>query len=239
MDEQNVAKKNAEAIRHKTLTIIGIVLCVILVPMLIINCTLIIKSFFNPDETPDFAGIVPLIVLSDSMDPDIKEGDLIFTKHTNPEDIRVGDVISFYAEEDDFATIWTHQVIEVIDENGTLKFRTKGTNKYNTTPDSKLRTADKVIGKYTNIRIEGAGNLAMEMQKPVGLIICVVVPILVFVGYDVIRRKLHEKGNSAEVEALKAELEALKEAQAKAEPESETETAVETGEEVDGDDTQS
>lgn len=246
MDEKNVAKKNAETRRHKVFTIIGIVLCVILVPMLIINCTLIIKGFLKPNEAPDFAGIVPLIVLSDSMDPDIQEGDLIFTKHTDPEDIQVGDVISFYAEEDDFATIWTHQVIEVIKEDGVLKFRTKGTNKYNTTPDSKLRTADKVIGKYTDIRIAGAGDLAIEMQKPAGLIICVVVPILLFVGYDVIRRKLHEKGSSAEVEALKAELEALKEAKAKAEAESEaeavtepaTETVADTGDQGGSNDTQ-
>lgn len=235
MNEKNVANKNAEATRHKVFTIIGIVLCVILVPMLVINCTLIVKSFIHPDEAPDIAGIVPLIVLSDSMDPDIKEGDLIFTKHTNPEDIKVGDVISFYAEEDDFATIWTHQVIEVIHEDGTLKFRTKGTNKYNTTPDSKLRTADKVIGVYTGVRIAGAGDLAIEMQKPAGLIICVVVPILLFVGYDVIRRKLHERGSTDEVEALKAELEALKEAKAKAEAEAETEPAAAPAETDDAD----
>ena len=235
MNEKNVAKQNNEDKRHKVFTIIGIILCVILVPMLVINCTLIVKSFIKPNEAPDIAGIVPLIVLSDSMDPDIKEGDLIFTKHTNPEDIKVGDVISFYAEEDDFATIWTHQVIEVIHEDGTLKFRTKGTNKYNTTPDSKLRTADKVIGVYTGVRIGGAGDLAIEMQKPAGLIICVVVPILLFVGYDVIRRKLHEKGSTDEVEALKAELEALKEAKAKAEAEKAAEPAAEPAKTDDAD----
>ena len=61
---------------HKSLTIIGIILCVILIPMLIINCTLIVKSLINKDEVPDFGGAVPFIVLTDSMYPDIKSGDL-------------------------------------------------------------------------------------------------------------------------------------------------------------------
>ena len=215
INEKNVAKKSPAEIRHRIFTIVGIVLCVILVPMLIINCTLIVKSFVKPDEAPDFGGVVPLIVLTDSMYPEIERGDLIFTKKVDPEDIKVGDVISFYAEEDNFAAIWTHQVVEIIEEDGALKFKTKGTN--NPTADSKLRDADKVIGTYTDFKLAGAGNIAMEMQKPGGLIICVVVPILLFVGYDIIRRKIYEKGSSDDVEALKAELEALKAEKAKAE----------------------
>ena len=201
--------------KQKTLTIIGIVLCVILVPILVINCTLIIKSFINKDEVPDFAGVVPLIVLSDSMYPDIKKGDLIIVNATDINDIAVDDVISFYAAEDDYTTIWTHKVIEVIEEeNGEVKFRTQGIN--NPTPDGKLREADKIVGKWNNFRIGGAGNLAMAMQRPGGLIICVVVPILLFVGYDVIRRKMYEKGKASDVDALRAELEALKAEKAKA-----------------------
>ena len=211
--------------KQRILTIIGIVLCVILVPILIINCTLIIKSFINKDEAPDFAGVVPLIVLSDSMYPDIKKGDLIIAKAADTSDIAVGDVISFYAAEDDYTTIWTHQVIEVIEENGEVKFRTQGIN--NPTPDSKLREADKIVGKWNNFRIGGAGNLAMAMQKPGGLIICVVVPILLFVGYDVIRRKMYEKGNASDVDALRAELEALKAEKAKATAEAQTAASVE------------
>ena len=217
--------------KQKTLTIIGIVLCVILVPILIVNCTLIIKSFINKDEVPDFAGIVPLIVLSDSMYPDIKKGDLIITQTIDPNEIEVDDVISFYAAEDNYTTIWTHKVIEVIEENGTRKFRTEGIN--NPTPDGKLREADKIVGRWTGIRFGGVGNLAMAMQKPGGLIVCVVVPILLFVGYDVLRRKMYEKGSTSDVDALRAELEALKAEKAKAAAEAAAnESAKATAEEV-------
>ena len=207
-NETNTNQNQNVDVKHRVLTIIGIVLCVILVPILIVNCTLIVKSFVNKDEAPDFAGVVPLIVLTDSMYPDIKKGDLIFTKKVDTSDIQVGDVISFYADEDDYTTIWTHQVVEVLQDGETVKFRTKGIN--NPTPDGKLREADKIVGKWNDVRIGGAGNLAMAMQTPGGLIVCVVVPILLFVGYDIIRRKMYEKGNAGDVDALRAELEALK-----------------------------
>ena len=211
--------------KQKTLTIIGIVLCVLLVPILIVNCTLIIKSFVNKDEVPDFAGIVPLIVLSDSMYPDIEKGDLIITQAVDPSTLGVGDVISFYAAEDDYTTIWTHKIIEVVEQDGKVMFRTQGIN--NPTPDGKLRETDKIVGKWSEVRFVGVGNIAMAMQRPGGLIACVVVPILLFVGYDVIRRKMYEKGKSSDVDALRAELEALKAEKAKATAEAQAAASVE------------
>jgi signal peptidase len=216
--------------KQRVLTIVGIVLCVILVPMLIVNCTLIVKSLINKDEVPDFAGVVPLIVLTDSMYPDIKRGDLIFTKVVDANNLEEGDVISFYAAEDNYTTIWTHKIIEVIKEGDTVKYRTQGVN--NPTPDGKLREVDKIIGKYADFRIGGAGNVAMAMQKPGGLIVCVVVPILLFVGYDILRRKLFEKNQTSDVDALRAELEALKAEKAMAAAQAPVEVPVETPVEV-------
>lgn len=189
-------------------------MCIILVPMLIINCTLIIKSFVNEDQVPDFAGVVPLIVLTDSMYPDIQSGDLIFTKTADAEDIEVGDTISFTDPAGNGTSIVTHEVIEIYEEEGIIYFRTKGIN--NNTEDKISVPENKLIGEYTGFRIAGAGNLALFMQTLPGLIICVVVPILLFVGYDVIRRRMYEKNNESDVEKLKAELEALRAAQASA-----------------------
>ena len=224
--QQKPTNQNAQVDKkQKTLTIIGIVLCVLLVPILIVNCTLIIKSFVNKDEVPDFAGIVPLIVLSDSMYPDIEKGDLIITQAVDPSTLGVGDVISFYAAEDDYTTIWTHKIIEVVEQDGKVMFRTQGIN--NPTPDGKLRETDKIVGKWSEVRFAGVGNIAMAMQRPGGLIACVVVPILLFVGYDVIRRKMYEKGKSSDVDALRAELEALKAEKAKATAEAQAAASVE------------
>lgn len=201
--------KNENSITfNRVLTIVGWVLCVILVPILVINCTLIVKSLVNKDEVPDIGGTVPFIVLTDSMYPDIKSGDLIFCKTIDPADVKVDDVISFYDPAGNGTSVVTHKVIEVIEENGTRSFRTKGIN--NNTEDRVLVPADKVIAEYNGFRIPGAGNLAIFMQSTAGLLVCVVLPIILFVGYDVIRRKMYEKNKGDDMAALKAELEALR-----------------------------
>ena len=203
-------KKTADK-AQKALTIVGIVLCVILIPILLINCTLIVKSFINKDEVPRIGKTMPLIVLTDSMYPEIKSGDVIVCREVDPEDIEVGDVISFYDPAGNGTSVVTHKVIEIVEEDGERLFRTRGTN--NNTDDRLPVHEDKVIAEYTGTRIPAAGNIAIFMQSTAGLIVCVIVPIVLFVGYDILRRRLYEKNKADDVEALKAELEALKKAQ--------------------------
>lgn len=196
---------------HRVLTIVGIVLCVILIPILIVNCTLIVKSWVNEDEVPDFAGVVPLIVLTDSMYPDIKSGDLIIVGRADAKNLAVGDVIAFYAKEGDYEEVWTHKIIAIHENGDKLEFETQGVN--NPTPDSTYRSEEHIVGKYTGVRLAGLGSVAMFMQTVPGLIVCVAVPVVLLVGYDMIRRRRYEKANETDVEALKAELEALRAAQ--------------------------
>ena len=196
---------------HKALTITGIIMCVILVPILIVNCTLLVKSFINKDEVPDFGGILPLIVLTDSMSPDINGGDLIICRTIDVNKVKVGDVISFYDPAGNGTTVVTHMVVEIIESDGSKSFRTKGTN--NNVEDRIPVPSDKVIARYTGIRIPHAGNVAIFMQTTTGLMICVVLPIILFVGYDVIRRRIYEKSKGDDMAALMAELEALKKKQ--------------------------
>ena len=118
---------------HNILTVVGTVLCVILVPILIINITLIIKSFTNKDEVPSVGGIFPLIVLTDSMYPEIESGDLIINKTIDPEEVKNGDVISFFDPAGNGTTIVTHRVVGITSEDGGIAFRTKGD--YNNTED--------------------------------------------------------------------------------------------------------
>ena len=193
---------------HKALTIIGIVMCVILVPILIVNCTLLVKSFINKDEVPDFGGTLPLIVLTDSMYPDIKSGDLIICKAVDAKDVAIGDVISFYDPAGKGTSVVTHMVIDIINEDGKISFKTKGIN--NNTEDRLPVPSDNLVAEYTGIRIPGAGNVAIFMQTTPGLIVCVILPIILFVGYDVIRRRIYEKSKGDDMAALMAELEALK-----------------------------
>ena len=97
--------------------VIGIILCVILIPILFINCFLIVKGIANKNEVPSIGGNAPLIVLTGSMDPTIKAGDLIVTKKVDAKDVKVDDVISFFDPDGNGSVIVTHRVIGIeIDE---------------------------------------------------------------------------------------------------------------------------
>ena len=200
-------KNEKSSLAHKVLTVIGTVLCVILIPILIINCILIVKSFTS-DEVPCVAGKLPLIVLTDSMYPEIQSGDLIICNTAEPEDIENGDVIAFFDPAGNGSTIVSHRVIEVTELNGETAWRTKGDN--NNTEDLLLVTGDKLVAVYEGARLPGFGNVALFMQTTPGLIVCVVLPILLLVGYDMIRRRMYEKANKQDTDALLQELEELR-----------------------------
>ena len=217
-------KAETSAKLHRGMTIVGIVLCVLLVPILIVNCTLIVKSLVNQDEVPDFGGFSPLIVLTDSMKPSISSGDLIICRVVDPETISAEEehVISFFDPASKSQSVVTHKVIEVIEKEGKLFFRTQGTA--NNDADDALVPEENLIGLHTGVVLAGMGHVALFMQSTPGLIVCIAVPLALLVGYDMIRRRLYESRNaekSDDLAALRAELEALKAEKAKKEEEDE------------------
>lgn len=200
-------KREKTSVGHKIGTIFGAILCIILIPILVMNITLIIKSYTSEDKISDIGGFLPLIVLTDSMYPTIQSGDLVICKTAEAEDIQVGDVIAYFDPAGNGDNVVTHRVIEVTNENGKLAFRTQGDA--NNTPDESAVPSDSLVGVYYT-RIAGAGNVAMFLQSSTGLIVCVVIPLLLLVGYDIIRRRIYDKQKKQDTEAMKKELEELR-----------------------------
>ncbi len=207
MSKTTESKNEKTSAGHKIGTVIGTILCILLVPVLVINISLIIRSYTNPDKVPSLGRFLPLIVLTDSMYPEIESGDLIICRTAEPEGIAVGDVIAFFDPAGNGSSVVTHRVVEVTEQDGALAWRTKGDA--NNVEDSALVPAGNLVGVYRS-RIAGAGNIAMFMQTTQGLIICVVCPILLLVGYDIVRRRLYEKAHQQDTDALLKELEDLR-----------------------------
>ncbi|MEE1144224.1 MAG: signal peptidase I [Acutalibacteraceae bacterium] len=212
-EAQAKTKQKTSAV-HKMFTVIGAILCIVLIPMLVINVTLIVKSYTSPEKVPSFGGYLPMIVLTDSMYPYIESGDLVICSTTDPESIKVDDVISFFDPAGDGDAVITHRVIEVVNDEEGLKWRTKGDA--NNAEDPNLVPAENLVGIYNGFRIAGGGNVAMFMQTTPGLIVCVVVPLILLIGYDVIRRMINDKSKKKDAENLMKELEQLRAAQATA-----------------------
>ena len=220
MDKKMQKNEEKIGLKHKILSVIGAILCVILIPVLAINLTLIVKSYTNADQVPSVGGWLPLIVLTDSMYPEIQSGDLIICHTEDAENIKVGDIIAFFDPAGNGTSIVTHRVTEVTTEDDELAFRTKGDA--NNVEDAKLVPAEKLVAVYQN-RIPNMGDVAMFMQTTQGLILCVVCPILVLVGYDFIRRRIYEKNKKEDTDALLRELEELRAQKEAAEKASNTE----------------
>lgn len=203
--------------------IVGIVLCAILLPLLIMNITMIIKSYTNEDEVPSVGKYVPFIVLTDSMSGKIESGDFIICKKIDASDVEKGMIITFYDPAGNGTTVVTHEVIDIRDNNG-LEFQTKGCN--NNAPDDLWVPAENVIAEY-KFRLPLLGHVSLFMSTVPGLIVCVLVPLGLLVGYDVIKRRIREKENKQDTDALLAELNALRALQNKTEGNKEEEVTEE------------
>ena len=210
--EMKEKQKNGEKLG--AVGVIGVILCILLIPILLMNVTMIVKGLVNPGKVPTVGGYAPLIVLTDSMYPDIKSGDLIIVKSVDAESVKEGDVIAFFDPDGSGLSVLTHRVVEVTEKDGALAFRTKGDA--NNAEDPSLAPGENLIGIYRT-RINGAGNVAMFLQSSPGLVVCVAIPLALLITFELLRRRKYEKSKNEDTQALLAELEALRAKQAESE----------------------
>lgn len=154
--------------------IVSAILYIILIPIIIFNLTLIIKSFLNPNQTPDFFGYKSFVIMSGSMEPTIKKGDAILVKEVPEEEIRINDIISFTIQN---KTNVTHRVIGIAEENGKRKYTTKGDN--NNTEDKERITYEQIDGKY-QFKISQFGIVINLLKSKITLMI--LVGIMIFIA---------------------------------------------------------
>ena len=214
-----------------TMFIISIVLMCLMAPILIVNIVLIIQSAVHPNEMPSIFGVKPVVVISDSMYPDIKVNDLIFVKTGDYTNLKAGQVITF---RDEHNAVVTHKIKAVsTNTNGDVCYQTYGINNYarksdgtpfysssgsyvydtdqNSGVDTWI-TADKIEGVYSS-RMAGIGGFILWMQGTVGIIVCIGVPLAAFIIYELLRRnnelkaaKATQKDSDAELEELRKKL---------------------------------
>ena len=208
----NKKTKSNHSPSQTILSVLGTVLCLILAPILILNVSLIIRSFTAPNEVPRVGKWLPLVVMTDSMYPEIHSGDLIICQVKEAEEVQIRDVISFFDPAGNGTSVVTHRVIEIKNEDGRIAFITQGDA--NNTADARPVPAEKLVGVY-HTRIAGVGNVIMFMQTTQGLLLCVVLPIVLLMGYDMLRRRKFEKTKQQDTDDLLRELEELRAQKAK------------------------
>ena len=176
--------------------VILIVLAVILVPIFAINLTLVIKGSIDPDVPPDVFGVAPMAVTTGSMDGDeadsFAEGALIFVRILDEEEkqaLQEGDIVTF-------RTV----------DGAVVSVTTKGDA--NNANDGAI-LLENVVGLCTG-SVAGMGSFAMFLQTPVGIVVVIGIPVLLYIAYDVTRITLNNRRIKAAEAAKQAEKESEK-----------------------------
>jgi signal peptidase I len=189
--------------------IVGLVLCIVFVPVILVNAALIAGSFLHPDELPGVFGVKPAVVLSGSMEPTIQTGDLIAVTDCDPTALHEGDVVCYLSS----GKAITHRIASVTTgEDGQLRYVTQGDA--NNAADRLPVTVDQVQGVWSGMRLPGAGNAILFMQTPAGMVLFIVCPLALFFAWDVWRRRRLDKAEEARTAQLERELAALREERA-------------------------
>ena len=95
-------------------------------------------------EVAGVFGVSVVKVVTGSMEPSIHAGDYIVLKQTDPDELRVGDVICFYSRDSAiYGKPNTHRIVSVLDDGS---FVTKGDA--NPISDSVTVPPETIIGKY-------------------------------------------------------------------------------------------
>lgn len=145
-------------------------------------------------------GLKPFCVLGGSMEPTFHVGSLIYVKSVDPEDVSVGDPITFVLNED--LVVATHKVVRIDAENEC--FYTKG--EANETEDGDPVHFKNLIGKPV-FSIPYLGYVSAYISSPPGTYVCIAAAILLIILMfipDITNGKRKKQAINSEAEATDA-----------------------------------
>lgn len=122
-------------------------------------------------------------ILTQSMYPTIKAGDVIVTYKEDGNKYNEGDVITFTSPKNGGITI-THRVEEVSVLNNEYSYKTKGDN--NNTADSEVINGSNVLGRVI-LKVPKAGYVQQFLVTKTGWIVAVILPAMGIVIYDILK----------------------------------------------------
>ena len=121
-------------------------------------------------DSPSVFGYSFYYVLTESMEPEINSGDMILGKYTEPENLRVGDIVTYVGDTGTFKDkIITHQIIEI---DGDIVV-TKGVA--NEDPDPAIYSS-QILSKFV-ATIPVAGDIFSVINSKLGFIFLIVTPL--------------------------------------------------------------
>ena len=197
---------------------------VVIAAAIVVLCTVV----FTPSgETPNIVGYSFLRITTGSMVPTYEIDTMIVVKKTEPSEIKVGDVISFYSSDPALdGAVNTHRVTAIRRDGEEWVYTTRGdANNVDDTYEAYSRyLVGKVVGSSILI-----GKLSRLAANPLIFIPIILIPLAVILLGNLIRT-LRLAGRIAKEEEAKAVQEAIREIREKQVAQQEAEAFLDTGE---------
>ena len=143
-----------------------------------------IKALKGDTTPPTYNAFV---VLSGSMEPNIRVNDVVVTKRKDLSELKEGDVITFLSSDSRFYGVTvTHRIKEVYYDSASKKYtyKTKGDN--NNAEDLALVEGNRILGKVI-VKVPLIGYLQSFLATKGGWIIVVLIPCLSIISYDILK----------------------------------------------------
>jgi signal peptidase I len=159
----------------------GTAIAVVVVMVAAVVVVIAVATRLSSKEQYTAFGHPILVVLSGSMSPAIKTGDLIVDNPVSAAGathLHVGQIATFL-EAPGSQTSITHRIVKVLHEHGQVLYVTKGDQ--NNAADTPARPASLVVGTYA-WKIPRGGYFLFNLHKPLVLGLLLIAPILWFVA---------------------------------------------------------
>ncbi|MDD2238963.1 MAG: signal peptidase I [Bacilli bacterium] len=175
-------KKLKELINIKGLKVlINIIYFIFIVFILSFIITVYLQRF--SENKMSFFNYRIFTVVTASMEPKYKIGDVLLSKEVEPSTIKPGDDISYFGSSGDIkGKIVTHQVISVeTNSRGEYLFRAKGLG--NIIEDPTIYES-QLLGVVT-YKINSLSFLYKIIATDIGFYLCIIVPLVGIIGYEI------------------------------------------------------
>lgn len=161
----------------KVLNILKIIILILLI--LFALFTVYQKVFPN---NPSAFGFRTYSIITKSMEPVLKKGDVILVQERNTSSYKVGDIITFKGTSGDLkGKIVTHEIVGIKLENGKNIFYTKGIQNISEDP---AVYEDEILGKYI-YKFKFFSLIERIMDTKIGFILIIIIPLGYIYFYEI------------------------------------------------------
>lgn len=161
----------------KILNILKIIILILLI--LFALFTVYQKVFPN---NPSAFGFRTYSIITKSMEPVLKKGDIILVQERNTSSYKVGDIITFKGTSGDLkGKIVTHEIVGIKLENGKNIFYTKGIQNISEDP---AVYEDEILGKYI-YKFKFFSLIERIMDTKIGFILIIIIPLGYIYFYEI------------------------------------------------------